>query len=329
MAGWERGVGMSGSGTGESDRGMRTGRRSLQTACVMIGLLAGAACGNQNDPGASNPGQGEPTATNSGPSGVPTVVTAHDFNEVGFNASTSIDNQWLPLEPGVQLVYRGAADVDGERLGARDVFTVTDLTKLVDGVHTVVVWDRDYSAGQLVEAELALFAQDDDGNVWLLGEYPEEYENGKVVDSPTWISGLQAARAGIAMPAMPQLGTPSYAEGWAPAVEFTDRARVQRVGTETCVPVRCYDDVVVIDEFNPDEPQSHQLKYYAPNIGNVRVGWAGAKDESKEILKLVKLMRLSQDELADVRAGALALEERAYRSSPNVYAKTPRSTPTG
>jgi hypothetical protein len=320
---------MSGSSKDESDRGMRKRRRSLQAACLLIGLLAGASCGNQDDPAVTHRGQDEPTATNPGPSGVPTAVIAPDFNQVGFNASTTIDNQWLPLEPGVRLVYRGAADVDGERLGARDVFTVTDLTKIVDGVRTVVVWDRDYSSGRLVEAELALFAQDDGGNVWLLGEYPEEYQRGKVVDIPTWISGLQAARAGIAMPARPQIRTPSYAAGWAPAVEFTDRARVQRVGTETCVPLRCYDSVVVIDEFNPDEPQSHQLKYYAPHIGNVRVGWAGAKDESKEILKLVKLVRLGHEELAAARAGALALEERAYRFSQDVYAKTPRSVSTG
>jgi hypothetical protein len=131
------------------------------------------------------------------------------------------------------------------------------------------------------------------------------------------------------MPALPQSETPSYAAGWAPAVEFTDRSRVQRVGTDTCVPIGCYDSVVVIDEFNPDEPQSHQLKYYAPDIGNVRVGWAGAKDESKEILKLVKRVRLSDQELAAARAGALSLEKRAYRFSPQVYAKTPRSVPTG
>ena len=30
---------------------------------------------------------------------------------------------------------------------------------------TVLAWDRDYSAGELVEAKLALFAQDNDGTV--------------------------------------------------------------------------------------------------------------------------------------------------------------------
>jgi hypothetical protein len=47
---------------------------------------------------------------------------------------------------------------------------------MVDGVQTVVAWDRDFLEGKLQEQELAFFAQDDQGNVWNFGEYPEEYE---------------------------------------------------------------------------------------------------------------------------------------------------------
>ena len=65
------------------------------------------------------------------------------------------------------------------------IFTVTDLTKEINGVRTVVLWDRDINAGKLLEGELAMWAQDDDGNVWLLGEYPEEYdERGQVRGRP-------------------------------------------------------------------------------------------------------------------------------------------------
>jgi hypothetical protein len=64
------------------------------------------------------------------------------------------------------------------------VFTVTDLTKVVHGVRNLVHWDRDYSQGQLLETELARFAQDDDGNVWHFGQYPKEYEEGKFVAAP-------------------------------------------------------------------------------------------------------------------------------------------------
>ena len=57
----------------------------------------------------------------------------------------------------------------------RVVSTVTDLSKWIDGVRTLVIWEKDYTAGKLGESEIAFFAQDKAGNVWLLGEYPEEF----------------------------------------------------------------------------------------------------------------------------------------------------------
>jgi hypothetical protein len=243
------------------------------------------------------------------------------FDRNNFDQSTTIVNEWFPLQPGTQFIYEGSSVEGGKRLPHRVVFTVTDLTKVIDGVRTVVAWDRDYSAGELVETELALFAQDDDGNVWHLGQYPEEYENGEFVDAPAWIAGFQNARPGISMKAKPELGAPSYSQGWGPAVNWTDRAQVSRTGVKTCVPVDCYEDVLVMEEFSEEEPGAFQLKYYAPGVGNVRVGWKGG-DPSKETLKLVKLVQLSAEALADVRAAALKLEKRAYTLSKDVYAHT-------
>lgn len=256
----------------------------------------------------------------------PKEISAKDFNPDNFDSSTTIDNEWFPLQPGTQFFYEGSDNEDGERIPHRLVFTVTDLTKVIEGVRTVVVWDRDYSAGELVEAELALFAQDNDGNVWHLGEYPEEYENGKFVDAPAWIAGFQSARPGISMKAEPQLGAPSYAQGWGPAVNWNDRARVYQMGQRTCVPFGCYEDVLVIDEFSQEEPDAFQLKYFAPGVGNVRVGWRG-EDPSKETLKLAEVVQLNPEALAEVRAEALELEKHAYKISKDVYAHTPPAEP--
>jgi hypothetical protein len=210
------------------------------------------------------------------------------------------------------------------------VFTVTDLTKVVSGVRALVLWDRDYSAGELVEAELAFFAQDHDGNVWNLGEYPEEYEQGKLVKAPAWIAGLEGARAGILIKAAPQLGAPSYAQGYAPPpVDWADRARVYRTGERTCVPASCYDDVLVTEEYERDKPGAYQLKYYAPDVGNVRVGWRGPNEEDREKLVLVDLVQLDSRALAEARKHALAQEKRAYRVSKDVYGQTPPAKPLG
>lgn len=252
----------------------------------------------------------------------PSEVKASDYDRRNFDSSTEVDNRWFPLRPGTQLVFRGTTTEGKETIPHRVVFTVTDLTKEIDGVDSVVLWDRDYSSGDLVEAEIAFFAQDDDGNVWQLGEYPEEYENGKIVKSPLWIHGLQGARAGLTMRAVSREGTPSYSLGWGPAVGFNDRAKVLKTGAKTCVPLDCYTNVLVTSEFNPDEPGKYQLKYYARGVGNVRVGWAGKNEDTKETLVLVAVNRLGTKAMARARAAARKLEASAYERR-KAYSETP------
>ena len=270
-------------------------------AAVTALALSASACGGSSGSDAA----GSASTT-------PADIRASDYDRGNFGSSTRVDNKWFPLRPGTQLVFRGTTTEGKETIAHRVIFTVTDLTKEIDGVRNVVLWDRDYSAGDLVEAEIAFFAQDDQGNVWQLGEYPEEYENGKIVKSPLWIHGLRRARAGLTMRAVTQPGTSSYSLGWGPAVGFNDRAKVLRVGQKTCVPHGCYSNVLVTDEFNPDEPGKHQLKYYARGVGNVRVGWSGKNEDTKETLVLVAINRLGPKAMADARAAARKLEASAY-----------------
>ena len=239
-----------------------------------------------------------------------------------FSHPTTIDNTWFPLLPGTKLVHKGAGNVDGVRGPRRVEMVVTDLTKVIDGIRTVVVYERDYNDDDLAEAELVFFAQADDGNVWHLGQYPEEYEDGKIVETPSWIAGQHDALAGILIKAQPQSGGPSYSQGWGPEVGWADRARVFEVDSRTCVPAGCYDGVLVTDEFSRDEPDAHQLKYYAPGLGVVRVGWAGALEKEQEVLELVERSSLDADAMATIRAAVLATEARAYANSKEVYGKT-------
>jgi hypothetical protein len=284
--------------------------------CWLV-MLSGGACGAQStDRGTGNGSEltkAEPLTGN-----------AKDLERARFENSAHIDNRWLPFTPGTQFVYEGSAIVDEEdRQPRRVVTTVTDLTKVIDGVRVLVIWETDYTAGKLSEPELAFFAQDDAGNVWLFGEYPEEYENGKFDKAPAWISGQKGARAGITMPSDPRVGTPSYAQGYAPPpVDFTDHARVYKMDQQTRVPVDRYENVLVTEEFNPDEPDAYQLKYYAPGVGNVRVGWRGKKEEEREMLKLVHYRHLSPEALAKARGKAMKMDRRAYERS-EVYRDTP------
>jgi hypothetical protein len=188
------------------------------------------------------------------------------------------------------------------------------------------VWDRDIKAGKLLEGELTFFAQDDAGNVWNFGEYPEEYdERGHFDGAPdTWISGIARAQAGILMRADPRPGTSSYLQGNAPDIGFGDTAKVQKLGQRACVPVGCYKDVLVIDETNPLEPgNGHQLKYYARGVGNVQVVPRSGKEH--EILELVGVRKLNARERARMRAGALVLDRRGMRTKKHVYGRTERA----
>ena len=251
------------------------------------------------------------------------VVTRLNSALRTFSNGTRIDNRWFPLVPGTQFEYEGRANRGHGLLRHRVVFTVTDLSKVIDGVRTRVLWDRDYNAGRLQENEITFHAQDDEGTVWNFGEYPEQYEKGKLTGAPdTWLAGLDGARAGVVMLARPRVGTPSYLQGFAPKIEFADRARVLKTGLRICNPGACYRHVLETDEWNPAEPGAHQRKYYAPRIGNVRVGAAG-NDKEGEVLVLKHVRRLSPGSLAWVRRQALAIDARAYDVSPDLYGHTP------
>lgn len=281
------------------------------SVAVVAALLVASGCGDDSTPTA------EPHQTLVGDEAENESV---GYAAATFSDPTKIDNLWMPLTPGTRLVWEGTTLDDDEFLDHTVITIVTDLTKVIDGVETVVIWDQDFSDGELVETELAFFVQDDDGNVWRMGEYPEEYEDGEIVEAPAWLVGIEDAVAGIAMMADPQRGTRSYSQGWGPEVDFIDRAEVFRTSEATCVPVDCYVDVLIIDEFNVDEPGAYQQKYFAKGIGNVRVGWRG-NDEGQEELELVEWVTMSDESMAAARAASYALEESAYENS-DIYGET-------
>ena len=251
-----------------------------------------------------------------------------DFDPGNFSDSASITNKWLPLQPGTKWVLDGSVIEGEEEIPHRIEFIVTDLTKEIAGVNTVVAWIVDISDGEIVEKEIAFYAQDDAGNVWYLGEHPEEYEAGEFVAAPTWIAGVEEALPGVKMWAEPQIGSGSYYQGWAPAVEWSDFGQIDTMGAEDCVVLDCYQDVMVIAESSLGEENIFQLKSYAPGVGNMRVGWRG-EAESREDLELVELTILDAEALAEISAEALALDAHAYEISPAVYGQTSPAVPMG
>jgi hypothetical protein len=172
---------------------------------------------------------------------------------------TTIDNdQYFPMKPDTTFVYEGK--------GEHDEMTVTHDTKKVMGVECVVVDDRAWEGGKLVEKTYDWFAQDNKGTVWYFGEDTKEYENGEVVSTKgSWEAGVDGAKPGIIMPADPKVGQ-SYHQEYYPG-EAMDMARVLSLNASVRVPYGSFDHVLETKEWTPLQPVFFEKKYYVRGVG--------------------------------------------------------------
>jgi hypothetical protein len=290
--------------------------------------------------GAANP-RGEPAGSPRGSAAAQTAAGIHPSPPANtcapyalldprtFGNSARVDNPFFPLPPGIQYVLEGRINSGRAAKPHRVTFTITDLVKNIDGVNNIVVHDVDINNGVKREAELSFFAQDNYGTVWNFGEYPEEYTSrGQFIGAPrTWISG-QNATAGVHMVPNPRLSPTRYLQAYAPNVEFLDCAQMYARGQTMCLPLKCYQDVLVTDETSPlADATAHQRKHHAPGVGIVQVG--AVNDPEGETLVLVHRTRLSPEALAVIRDDALRLEQRAYQTNAAYQQTSPavRCTP--
>jgi hypothetical protein len=204
------------------------------------------------------------------------------FDPANFVAR--VDNQWFPLIPGTTFTYRGTKD--GEP--AVDVYAVTTRTKVVQGVRATVVHDVLTLSGRKAEETDDWYAQDKDGNVWYLGEATKELdENGKVVSTTgSWESGVDGARAGIYMPADPQVGMSFAQEFYAGQAE--DHFVVLLRNVRVKVPFGSFSGALLTAEWTPLEPNVLGQKFYVRGIGQVMERSLIGESEKTELVALRK-----------------------------------------
>jgi hypothetical protein len=148
------------------------GRAPVRRALVAGALvLLAAGCGSYSD--------------SVEPAGVDELVIPTPDPDPGDFVAT-IDNPWLPLEPGARWTYSD---------GAADLTFSAEEGPTIAGVATTAVT----AGGQGSVPSVDYYAQDTDGNVWWFGREGE------------WQAGEAGAEAGIAMLAKPRLGD-GYAE---------------------------------------------------------------------------------------------------------------------
>jgi hypothetical protein len=184
-------------------------------------------------------------------------VDKKDFVSIGAN-------DYFRLEPGHVLTL--------EKGKVRLVITVLDETRLVDGVETRVVEERESKGGRLVEISRNYFAFNTaDRGVYYFGEEVDIYKNDKVVGHEgAWESGKNGARFGLMVPGRPIVGARFYQE-IAPGVAM-DRARVVSVDASIRTPAGEFKGCLEFIETTPLEPLARDTKIYAPGIGLVKDG---------------------------------------------------------
>jgi hypothetical protein len=229
-------------------------------------------------------------------------------------------NRWKPVVPGHQSVREGKVIVGHRTVTHRRVYTVTGVTKKIDGVNAVAILDQDFNAGQLSEQAIDWQAEDKKGNVLYLGSYTETYEGGQFVNATDgWLAGIKGSKAGIIMEAKPKVGDIYYESR--PTGYTSPASKVIKTGVRKCVPFKCYKDVVVIQEGGNADPE---WKYYAPGVGGILTEphYSGGEQETE---LLINATTLSPRSLNEINAEVLKVDKHARQVFPDVYGKSKRA----
>ncbi len=175
-----------------------------------------------------------------------------------------IDNPFFTMTPGATFQYEVEKDEGAETI---EVY-VTDETRVVMGVTCVVVRDTVKLDGELVEETYDWYAQDNEGNVWYLGEDSKEYESGEVVSTAgSWEGGVDGAMPGIIMMGDPQVGDTYRQEYYAGEAE--DMAEVISLNETVTVSYGTFANCLKTKDYTPLEPDVIAYKYYSPTLGAV------------------------------------------------------------
>ncbi len=187
-----------------------------------------------------------------------------NFNVEKTTLADKGSNTYMILKPGYKLTLSDGKDTL--------TITVLDETKMVDGVRTRIVEERETKGGRLDEVSRNYFAVDKaTGDIYYFGEDVDIYDaEGKVTGHEgCWLSGLKDAKFGLMMPGKPTVGSRYYQEV-APKVAL-DRAEVVSVGETFKIPAGTFTNCLKTRESSGLESGAED-KLYAPGVGLLKDG---------------------------------------------------------
>lgn len=187
-----------------------------------------------------------------------------EFSVAAGELASSGRNPYFVLEPGYKTTF-AAGD---EQL----TITVLNETKIVDGVETRVIEERETKGGAPVETSRNYFAiSKRTRDVYYFGEDVDVYRNGKIAGHEgAWRSGVGGARFGLMMPGVPVVGAKYYHE-IAPNVAM-DRAQILSMTDRRMSRGIMYSSVMKVEETTPLEPRHREYKWYVPGLGLIADG---------------------------------------------------------
>ena len=186
-------------------------------------------------------------------------------------------NPYFPLLQGNQWIYESTFidEDEGEEITETITVTVTNKTKLIQGITCLVVNDTVEEDGELIEDTDDWFAQDEDGNIWYCGEIAQNFEffDGDEPEIPelvdiegSWKAGREGAKAGMLLPFAPTVGQVIRSEVlWGDAEDVVEILSV--TGTEGAEGGSCAGNCLVTLDYSALEPGASENKYYAPGLG--------------------------------------------------------------
>jgi hypothetical protein len=189
-----------------------------------------------------------------------------------------ISNKYYSLSEGMIAGYEKTTR---EGIVRKEV-VVTGETKMVMGITTLVIREREWLNDELVQATNDWVAQDTDGNVWYFGEAVDHYKNSKLVEHEgSWEAGVDGAKPGILMLSDPK-PRDTYSQECYPG-KAEDRAIVIAVGMSVRIPGGpFFQNCVHIRGWTPLDVSEIEEKYYCVGVGLLVLEKAGP-----ERLKLV------------------------------------------
>lgn len=173
-------------------------------------------------------------------------------------------NPYFVLEPGYVLHLKKKDEVDTLTI------SVLNETKIVDGVETRIIEERETEGGRLAEISRNYFAvSKQDGNLYYFGEDVDVYKEGKVTNHEgSWLAGVNRAKAGLMLPGKPAAGMRFYVEQ-APKVAM-DRSEVVSVTATCTTPAGDFKNVLKVREGSAIEKGEEEIKQYAPGVGLIQ-----------------------------------------------------------